>query len=439
MQNLRIENLPIEALTPYERNTRAHGEDDLQQIALSIQRYGFNDPIGVWSDRNIVVEGHGRLLAAKSLGMTTVPCIRLDHLTDEQRREYGIMHNKTAELSDWDFENLEAELAELDLSAFGLQFNPDGDGRALEDTEEALLAAVEEDEAPEPPNDDPERGDVEQPTTRRGEIWKLGQHRLMCGDSTEAADVAALLDGETADCIVTDPPYNVAVKNELGKTLQNDDLSEAAFSEFLRSAFSIMADGLKAGGAFYVWHSSNNADLFETALDSTPLQRKAQLIWVKHTIAPNPLHDYQQRHEPCWYGWKQGAAHYFTRERAGAITALEGGKTWADLSKAELVAALEQVFNPDDGAPTSVIYEKRPLTAGEHPTMKPVRLFARLIRNSTRPGEIVLDPFAGSGTTMIAAEQLGRPARLMELDPRYCDVIIARYEKFTGQKAQRIR
>lgn len=431
--DLKIEQMPVEALTPYAHNTRAHHAEDVGQIARSIERYGFNDPIAVWSDKNIIVEGHGRLMAAKSLGMTTVPVIRLDHLTDEQRREYGIMHNKTAELSDWDWEKLEHELAVLDLSEFGLTF----DAQQVEDTEEELLAAVREDEAPEPPNNDPEKGEVRQPRVHRGEIWQLGQHRLMCGDSTDAADVAALMDGQQADAVVTDPPYNVAIENAAGKTIQNDDMSTDEFRQFLRAAFKQLDAHLKPGGAFYVWLASRTQATFEAALADNGLTVRQQLIWVKNALVLG-RQDYQWRHEPCFYGWRDGAAHWFTPDRT-QTTVYEDKPDYGSMSKADLVALLEQQYKAEDGPPSTVIFEKKPMADDAHPTMKPVRLIARQIRNSTRPGEAVLDLFGGSGTTMIAAEQLGRRAYLMELDERYADVIIERYEQFTGKKAQRIR
>ena len=429
-----IVQMPIDALTPYEGNTRAHNDDDVAQIARSIQRYGFNDPIGIWSDRNIVVEGHGRLLAARSLGLTTVPCVRLDHLTDQERREYGIMHNKTAELSEWDFEALERELQDLDLSEFGLSWDPDD---AIADTEEALLEQVQEDEVPEPPNDDPEKGPVQQPVSRQGQIWQLGEHRLMCGDSTEAGDVRLLMDGAVADAVITDPPYNVAIENAQGMRLQNDDMEEQAFFEFLRAAFAQLASSLKPGGAFYVWHASRTASIFEAALAENSLECRQQLIWVKNSLVLG-RQDYQWRHEPCWYGWRDGAAHWFTPDRT-QTTVIEDQADFSKMSKAELVAFCEQLFRGEDAIPTTTIYEDKPLRDADHPTMKPVRLIARTMRNSTRPGETVLDLFGGSGTTMIAAEQMGRRAFLMEIDPKYCDVIIERWEKFTGKKAQRIR
>lgn len=432
---LHIEQLPVEALTPYENNTRAHFDEDVAQIARSIERYGFNDPIGIWSEKNIIVEGHGRLLAAKSLGLETVPCIRLDHLTDEQRREYGIMHNKTSELSDWDFEALERELAELDLSEFGLSF--DGE-QAIADTEEELLESVREDDAPEPPNDDPEKGPVEKPDSIHGQVWKLGPHRLMCGDSTEPDDMAVLMDGAAADAVITDPPYNVDITNTQGMRLQNDDMNDEAFFEFLVQAFTIISRNLKPGGAFYVWHADKNGDAVMEAMRQAGVPPKQRLIWVKNHLVLGRNNDYQNKHESCWYGWRNGAAHWFTPDRA-QTTVFEDAQDFSKMSKAELVALLEQIFDEESGVPADVLHEKRPFVNDLHPTMKPVKLIARTMRNSTRPGEIVLDPFGGSGTTLIAAEQLGRRAYIMELDPGYADVIRKRWEQFTGKRAERIR
>lgn len=432
--DLQIVMMPVDDLAPYENNTRAHGDDDVAQIARSIQRYGFNDPIGIWSDQNIIVEGHGRLMAARSLGMTEVPCVRLDHLTDDERREYGIMHNKTAELSSWDFDALERELQDLDLSEFGLSFDPE---QQAEDTEEALLEAVQEDEVPEPPNDDPDKGPIQQPESKHGQIWQLGEHRLMCGDSTDAADVKALMDGTQADAVITDPPYNVAIENAQGMRLQNDDMEEQAFFEFLRAAFAQLNAALKPGGAFYVWHASRTQGCFEAALNENGLEVRQQIIWVKNSLVLG-RQDYQWRHEPCFYGWKDGAPHWFTPDRT-QTTVQEDQADFSKWSKAQLVEFCEQLIHGDNALPTTTIYEAKPLKDEAHPTMKPVRLIARTMRNSTRPGAVVLDLFGGSGTTMIAAEQLGRKAYLMELDPRYCDVIIERWEKFTGKKAQRIR
>lgn len=434
--DLQIVMVPLDELAPYENNTRAHGDDDIAQIARSIQRYGFNDPVGIWSDQNIIVEGHGRLMAARSLGMTEVPCVRLDHLTDEQRREYGIMHNKTAELSEWDFDALERELQDLDLSEFGLTFDPDDP--ETRDTEEELLASVQEDDAPEPPNTDPDKGPVQTPTSKRGQIWQLGVHRLMCGDSTEEADVRQLMDGAMADCILTDPPYNVAIENAQGMRLQNDDMNDEAFFHFLKAAMTNGSRSLKPGGAFYVWHADKSASIFEAAIAEAGLATKAGIIWVKNNAIWSMIQDYRQRHEPCFYGWKPGAAHYFVHDYT-QTTVQEDQADFSQWTKQQLVEFCEQMINGENAVPSSVIYEAKPLKDAEHPTMKPVRLIARTMRNSTRPGEIVLDLFGGSGTTMIAAEQLGRKAYLMELDERYCDVIIQRWEKWAGKKAQRIR
>lgn len=231
---LKIEYLPVGKLKPYEKNTRKHADHDVDEIVKSIKKYGFSDPIGIWSEKNIIVEGHGRFMAAKKIGMETVPVLRLDHLTDEQRREYAIMHNRTAELSSWDFEALAEEMAELDLGEF------DMDGLTT-DPEVYETQELQEVEAPEPPTI---------PKAKKGEIYQLGDHRLMCGDSTNPEDVAALMNGEQTDMCVTDPPYNVDYE---GKTkdklkIENDQMESEAFQEFLKNAFQNINESLKPGG-----------------------------------------------------------------------------------------------------------------------------------------------------------------------------------------------
>lgn len=427
---LAIEYLPIEDLEPYTGNTRKHADADIEQIVTSISRNGFCDPIGIWSDHQVIVEGHGRLEAAKRLGMTEVPVIRLDHMTDEQRREYGIVHNKTAELSEWDFEKLEEELENIDLGAYGIEFEPTMQ-QAVQDTEEELLQAVEEDEVPEPT-------EPEQPTRcHRGDVWKLGDHRLICGDSTDAGDIMELMDGEEADMVVTDPPYNVAISNSDGMTIQNDNMADEMFYDFLNKAFAAMAAVLKPGGGFYVWHASRTQMAFEAALNENQLTVRQQLIWVKNALVLG-RQDYQYRHEPCFYGWKDGAAHYFVPDRTQTTVVEDIPPTFRKLSKDDLVKLLEDLYAKWEETPSTVIHEKKPLVDDLHPTMKPVRLIARQIRNSSKPGERVLDLFGGSGTTLIACEQLGRKAYLCELDEHYADVILDRWEKFTGKKAEKV-
>ena len=436
---LNIEYLPVADLKPYEKNTRHHEEHDIDQIARSIEKYGFSDPIGIWGKQNIIVEGHGRVLAAKKLGLDTVPVIRLDHLTDEQRRAYAIMHNRTAELSAWDFEALKQELAEIDLTGFDLDFDTvDIDLAQIDDTGE-----LEEVDEPEPPAE---------PKSKPGQIYRLGNHRLMCGDSTRAEDIARLMAGAEADLVITDPPYNVsysekeksllsarpnkrAAKGEL-TGIENDTMGAAEFLEFLTKAFRNIDGNLKDGGVFYIWHAATEAKNFLLACENAGLTIHQHLVWVKNHFVLG-RQDYQWKHEPCLYGWKDGATHYFTNSRSETtvipdLAEIDPHK----MKKEELVALIEKIFS--ERVPVTTIYENKPLRSALHPTMKPINLVGYQMRNSSRKGEKVLDLFGGSGTTLMAAEQTGRRAYMMEYDPKYIDVIIQRWEDFTGRKAELI-
>lgn len=402
--NLRIELIPIDSLEKYAKNTRKHGLSDVAQIAKSIQKYGFNDPIGIWSDHNVIVEGHGRLEAAKQLGMTEVPCIRLDHLSDEERREYGIMHNRTAELSEWDDAMLKLELEDLDLDIgdLGLDDILGNDDKKSADVSEDVPPDVSQDE----------------PKSKVGDLYKLGRHRLIVGDSTDPNVIARLMDGRQADLCVTDPPYGVdyasfrtpeEAKRKHHRTdmlkIQNDKMSDDDLLQFLTAAFTGLSGVLKPGGAFYIWFPTGyRVKIFVDALHEVgDLMFKQELIWVKSHLVMS-FNDYHYQHESCIYGWKDGAPHYFI----------------------------------DDRTQTTLIHEDKPNKSELHPSMKPVGLFARHINNSSRPGESVIDMFGGSGTTMMACEQLGRDCYMCELDPRYADAIITRWETLTGQKAEKI-
>lgn len=383
---LKIEYLPIKALKPYEKNTRKHQKKDVDNIAKSIEKYGMCDAIGIWGEQNIIVEGHGRLMACKQLGMTEVPCVRLDHLTDEQRREYAIAHNATAELSEWDLDILPDELAELDLSDFDFDFGIEGEE---EETE------IVEDEAPEVDED-------ADPIAKLGDIWQLGRHRLMCGDSTELESVEKLMGGQMADMLLTDPPYNVSYEGKTKQklTIQNDSMDNDSFRQFLRDAFTCANAVMKSGAVFYIWHADLEAYNFRGACQDIGWKVRECLIWNKNSLVMGRF-DYHWKHEPCLYGWKEGASHL-----------------WAS-----------------DRKQTTVINWERPAKADIHPTMKPVGLFDYQIKNNTKGDDIVLDLFNGSGTTIMACEQNGRIARAMELDPKYVDATIARWEAFTGEKA----
>lgn len=381
--DLKIEYLPLKALKPYERNARKHGKEDVEAVAACIRETGFNDPIGIWSDKNIIVEGHGRLLAAKKLGMKEVPCIRLDHLTDEQRKAYALAHNKTAELSSWDVDllNLELEdITDIDMEQFGFDLpDPLADMEAVDDDYEISVP--------------------EQPKAKYGEIYQLGRHRLMCGDSTVLGDVQKLVENVQMDLLITDPPYNVDYEGTAGK-IKNDSMKDDKFREFLTDAFKNAAAVMKPGASFYIWHADSEGYNFRQACFNAGWQVRQCLIWNKNSLVLG-RQDYQWKHEPCLYGWKEGAGHQWHNDRKQ----------------------------------TTVMDYDRPKKNAEHPTMKPVPLFDYEIRNSTKEGDLVLDLFGGSGTTIMACEQDGRNAYVMELDPKYVDVIIDRYEAFTGGKA----
>nr|DAJ25423.1 MAG TPA: adenine specific DNA methyltransferase [Caudoviricetes sp.] len=389
--NLKIEYVSIEELKPYKNNAKIHTTEQIEQIKKSIKDYGMNDPIGVWKD-NTIIEGHGRLEACKQLGYKEVPIIRLENLTDEERKAYTLIHNQTTMNTGFDLELLSSELDDItiDLSDYGFEdFKLD----ELEEPKEII-----EDEIPEIEEDNVK--------SKLGDIYKLGNHILMCGDSTNAEDIKKLLNDNKVDLLVTDPPYNI---NYEGKTkdklkIQNDNLSNNEFRDFLIKAFNNANDYIKLGGGFYVWYASNECVNFYIAITQNGnLEIKQQLIWNKNQMVLG-RQDYQWKHEPCFYGWKKGATHYFIDNRSF----------------------------------TTIMDFKKPQRNDLHPTMKPVELIAFQITNSSRENEIVLDLFGGSGTTLMACEQTKRQCRIMEYDPKYVDVIIKRWEAFTGKKAIKI-
>mgnify|MGYP002857018572 CR=1 FL=1 len=301
MENLKIEYLPLKELKPYEKNARKHEDYDVSQIMVSIKKYGFSDPIGVWGENNIIVEGHGRLMAAKKLKMKEVPVIRLDHLTDEERKEYALIHNKSAELSEWDLETLLSEIQELDLSDFDIDWGIDGLELPEEETE------VVEDEAPEPPKE---------AKVQPGMVVKLGRHRLLCGDATKPEDLAKLMDGIQADLYLTDPPYNVSYegKTKDALTIQNDSMGDAQFREFLKDSFQAAKDSMKAGATFYIWHADSEGYNFRGACRDVGWQVRECLIWNKNAMVLG-RQDYQWKHEPCLFGWSEGASHAWYSDR----------------------------------------------------------------------------------------------------------------------------
>lgn len=413
---LKIEYMALDKLKPYEKNARKHQEADLSTIKASIKEFGMSDPIGVWGKDNIIVEGHGRYLACKELGINEVPVIHLDHLSDEQRRAYALAHNKTAEMSEWDFDLLGDELSDIldiDMSDFGFDLSEDGE----KETE------VIEDEVPE---------EVE-PIAKQGDIWQLGRHRLMCGDSTSVTDVEKLMNGCKASLLVTDPPYNVNYEGSAGK-IMNDSMDNDSFRQFLRDAFTTADVVMNDGAAFYIWHADSEGYNFRGACFDVGWKVRQCLIWVKNSLVLG-RQDYQWKHEPCLYGWKDGT-HFWNggRKERTTITDFDIFEL-RDKSKEELLKFIEEYCCDHEDIETSIIYEEKPSKNAEHPTMKPIKLLARSVKNSSKEGDNVLDLFGGSGSTLITCEQLNRKCFMMELDPHYVDVIIARWEKFTGQKA----
>lgn len=394
---IKIEQIKTAALTPYARNSRTHSEEQVAQVAASIREFGFTNPVLIDAD-GVIVAGHGRVMAAKSLGMDKVPCIRLGHLNDAQIRAYVIADNKLAENAGWDEDMLRLEIQHLqsvdfDLSLMG--FSDDDLSSLLEDEEQQQEGLTDADQVPEA-----QRVVISRP----GDIWTMGKHRLMCGDSTSVEQVQVLMGGGMADLLLTDPPYNVAYKGGTkdALTIKNDSMSDGDFRKFLQNVYRAANAVMRPGAVFYVWHADSEGYNFRGAANDIGWTIRQCLIWAKNSLVLSGQ-DYHWRHEPCLYGWKDGAAHYWGSDRS-QTTLLE--------------------FN-------------RPTRNGEHPTMKPVDLFRYQVENSSRPRDAVLDLFGGSGTTMIVCEQANRHAYLMELDPKYCDVIIRRWQDFTGKAAVR--
>lgn len=386
---LRVAQKKVADLVPYEANARTHSPIQIEEIAASIREFGFTNPILI-DENGRIIAGHGRLQAALVLEMAKVPTITLSGLTEAQKRAYTLTDNKLALNAGWDEDLLRAELEalaeEIDLSIIGF------DEAELSDMlAEQTEGLTDLDEAPNPP---------EIPVSSPGDVWLLGKHRLMCGDSTSVDDMKKLTAGQMVDMWLTDPPYNVAyeggTKDKL--TIQNDNMADDEFRQFLRDAYVTANTVMKPGAVFYIWHADTEGYDFRGAARDAGWTVRQCLIWKKSSQVMG-RQDYHWRHEPCLYGWKDGAGHL-----------------WAS-----------------DRKQTTILEFDKPSRNGEHPTMKPVTLFEYQMLNNTKGGDIVLDSFGGSGTTLIAAEKNGRIARLMELDPRYCDVIIKRWQDFTGQ------
>lgn len=390
MKQERMFYKKTDELIPYVNNPR-NNDQAVDAVASSIKNFGFKVPI-VIDSKNEIINGHTRLKAAKKLGIEEVPVIVADDLTEDQIKAFRIADNKVAELADWDEELLLAELnmIEMDMA----QFNIDMSELDLDDSSEEVVEDEFDDTPP------------EEPQAKYGDIYQLGRHRLMCGDSTSVEDVEKLVGGGViVDMLLTDPPYNVAYegKTEDALTIQNDSMDDESFRQFLTNAFFAADSVMKKGAVFYIWHADSEGYNFRGACRDVGWTVRECLIWNKNQMVLG-RQDYHWKHEPCLYGWKDGASHL-----------------WAS-----------------DRKQTTVLDFDKPQRNGVHPTMKPIALFDYQIKNNTKGNDIVLDLFGGSGTTIMACEQNGRRGYSMELDPRYVDVIIKRWEDFTGEKAVKI-
>jgi site-specific DNA-methyltransferase (adenine-specific) len=390
MQTFEID---ISELSADPANARKHDERNLEAIKASLRRFGQQKPIVVDSS-NVVRAGNGTLAAAQSLGWETITVVQTD-LQGSEATAYAIADNRTAELAEWNDDVLAASLASLNDQDESLL----SDLAFSEQELEMLINSVDgpsevvEDEVPEPPED---------PITQPGDLWLLGDHRLLCGDSTKAEDVTRLMNGRKADLWLTDPPYNLAYtgKTQDALKIDNDSMHDADFRSFLVQCFQIAFDNLKPGGSYYIWHADTEGLNFRGAINDCGETLRQCLVWQKNVMVMGGQ-DYHWQHEPCLYGWKKGASHGWYNDRKQ----------------------------------TTLLVFDRPSRSTEHPTMKPVGLFRYQIGNSTAPQGLVFDSFLGSGTTLIACHELGRTCYGLELSPSYCDVIIARWEAATGKKA----
>lgn len=352
----------------------------------------------------------------------TAVILRADKLTDAEAREFVIKDN--VGFGEWDYDALANEWDEAELKDWGLDvWQPDDDGL----DEDADLEAQEDNYSDEDTDNAPTR-------CKAGDLWLLGEHRLLCGDSTKSEDVDRLMGGELADLLLTDPPYNVAyegsTKDKL--TIANDNMDDASFLAFLKEAFKNAFSSMRPGAAYYIWHAGTAGYEFKAALKACDITLREVLVWVKPHFRLG-RQDYQWRHEPCLYGWKDGAAHYFINDRTQSTVFEDAGVDYKKLKKDELIQLVKQMT--DVSTPNTIIYEDKPTRNDVHPTMKPVKLMERLIKNSSKQEQLVLDLFGGSGSTLIACEQLNRRCFSMEFDPKYCDAILDRWEKLTGKTA----
>lgn len=394
MNNTTYYLADIETLIPYARNSRTHSEEQIAQVASSIKEFGFLNPVIVAKD-NTILAGHARVLAARKLGISEIPCIKADDLTEAQKRAYVIADNKLSTNAGWDEQMLAVEIADLKTADFDISV------LGFDDAEiESLLRGDVEDEVKE--DDYNVDTELQKPCISKvGDLWAVGRHRVLCGDCTLADNYTRLMEGQMADLVVTDPPYGVAYKGQkkVREIIANDNLNDADFYNFLFSVFSNICGVIKEGTPFYIFYASGKEGILRRAIHNSGLYQAQSCVWVKQRQVFSPLGvDSSYKHEMCAYGWKKGKKHPWYGGRKN----------------------------------TTVWEFDNPIKSEEHPTMKPVPLISYCILNSSKNNDLVLDPFLGSGTTLISSEQTGRICYGMEIEPKYCDVIVNRYAKLVG-------
>jgi len=422
---MEVQKIAIQKLNPANYNPRVDlqpGDKEYQKIKRSIEKFGCVEPIVINKDMTII-GGHQRLKVLKDLGYKEIECVIVD-LDKNQEKALNIALNKITGL--WDEDKLEELLLELKNNEFDL-IDTGFDEEEINDIFSEYENDVEED------NFDLREtlSEIEEPISKLGDMFKLGEHILMCGDSTQKEQVMRLMNNQVADLLLTDPPYNIDISNSKGMKIQNDNLEKDNFIKFLTDCFSNAKEHIKDGAVFYIWYADTSAFEFYTALSNIGLQVRENLVWVKNKFILS-RQDYHWRHEPCLYGWKEGRAHYYVNNRKQSTIIDQS----VDLDLMSIDEIKEYVQSLIDDS--TIFYENKPEKDDLHPTMKPIKLMGKMIKNSSLPNQLVLDLFGGSGSTLIACEQLQRKCFMMEYDPKYCDVIIKRWEDFTGKKAIKI-
>lgn len=440
--------MPINELKEHPENPRIHPDSAIDKLQKSIEEFGFTNPVLVSKD-GFILAGHARVKASKKAGLEEVPAIILD-LDGDMASLYLIADNRLQEETDWDMPVLKDLIERLDTGALDLELS----GFTNDEIEDLMSQFHMDDEEIRDDEFDVSEAldEIEEPSTKVGQLWRLGRHRLLVGDSTNESEVKKLMGENLADMVFTDPPYNVDYVGKTGEALKisNDKMDDVEFLQFLLDSFNAMAVVTKAGGIIYVCHADTKGLQFRQAFVEAGFYLSQCLVWVKNMIVPG-YSDYQWRHEPILYGWREGGPHKRLRDRkqstvfeADEMLSIAKEKdhtlltiTSGDSSMVLKVPEYEVVYSGTEET-QSVWRFNKPLRNGEHPTMKPIPLCARAILNSSDPGDNVLDPFGGSGSTLMACEQTGRSCFTMEYDPKYAEVIIKRWESFTGEKAIKI-